>query len=42
MLGKLLDRTHLAEGQPHPYPASGKGYQVVAQMEGTGLLKGVQ
>lgn len=41
MLNKLLDRTHLERGRPHPYPAEGPGYQVVTQQESTGVLKGV-
>ena len=41
MLGRLLDRGHLEAGRPHPYPAEGRGYQVVAQQESAGVLKSV-
>ena len=42
MLDKILDRTHLAQGAPLPYPESGPGYEVVQQLEGSGLLQGVE
>ena len=42
MLRRLLDRSHLAERQPLPYPEAGPGYEVVTQLEGSGLLQGVE
>lgn len=42
MLSKLLDRSHLAESKPLPYPASGVGYEVVQACESTGLLSNVE
>jgi len=42
MLEKILDRSHLANGTPLPYPESGPGYEVVQQLEGSGLLQGVE
>ena len=47
MLGKILDRSHLvrnlsAKDSERPYPESGVGYEVVAQIDGSGLLKGVE
>lgn len=42
MLDKILDRTHLTQGAPLPYPESGPGYEVVQQLEGSGLLQGVE
>ncbi|KAI8463605.1 MAG: P-loop containing nucleoside triphosphate hydrolase protein [Monoraphidium minutum] len=41
-LAALLDRTHLAECKPLPYPASGVGYEVVAAAENSGLLSNVE
>lgn len=41
-LTKLLDRTHLAENKPLPYPATGVGYEVVQASESTGLLSNVE
>lgn len=32
MLEKLLDRSHLTDGKPHPYSATGKGYSVITQV----------
>ncbi|KAK9815465.1 hypothetical protein WJX72_004092 [[Myrmecia] bisecta] len=42
MLGQLLDRKHLAEAKPCPYPTSGVGYEVVQHFDGAGLLSGIQ
>lgn len=44
MLERILDRSHLASGTggERPYPESGLGYEVVAQIDGSGLLKGVE
>ena len=47
MLGRILDRSHLvrnlsAKDSERPYPESGVGYEVVAQIDGSGLLKGVE
>lgn len=42
MLGRILDRSHLASNSERPYPDSGTGYEVVAQIDGSGLLKGVE
>jgi hypothetical protein len=42
MLARLLDRTHLEDGRPLPYPASGVGYEVVQAQESTGLLSNVE
>jgi hypothetical protein len=42
MLGAILDRGHLINGKPRPYADTGVGYEVVNQMDGAGLLKGVQ
>ena len=41
-LERLLDRTHLAQGKPLPYPATSVGYEVVTACEGTGLLSNVE
>lgn len=41
-LNQLLDRTHLLHGKPRPYSESGPGYEVVQQIEGSGLLQGVE
>lgn len=32
MLEQLLDRRHLTDGRPHPFPATSKGYAVVTQV----------
>ncbi|PRW20842.1 ATP-dependent DNA helicase DDM1 isoform X1 [Chlorella sorokiniana] len=40
-LDRILDRGHLAANKERPYPESGVGYEVVAQIDGSGLLKGV-
>jgi ATP-dependent DNA helicase len=42
MLERILDRAHLAHGKTLPYSESGPGYEVVAQLEGSGLLQGVE
>lgn len=42
MLEKILNRSHLLHGKPRPYPESGPGYEVVQQIEGSGLLQGVE
>lgn len=45
MLDRILNRGHLtgAAGQgERPYAESGVGYEVVAQIDGSGLLKGVE
>lgn len=42
MLNRILDRNHLAANKERPYPESGVGYEVVAQIDGSGLLKGVE
>jgi ATP-dependent DNA helicase len=42
MLEKILNRDHLSHGKTLPYPESGPGYEVVAQLEGSGLLQGVE
>lgn len=41
VLAKLLDRSHLEQHKPAPYPAVGVGYEVV-RAEGSGLLSGVE
>lgn len=42
-LAKILDRAHLTKpGASRPYPDSGPGYEVVQQLEGSGLLQGVE
>jgi hypothetical protein len=41
-LDRILDRGHLAANRERPYPESGVGYEVVAQIDGSGLLKGVE
>lgn len=41
MMLKLLDRTHLAEDKPLPFPPSGVGYEVVAAQD-TSLLTTVE
>jgi len=41
-LARLLDRTHLSQGTPLPYPPSGVGYEVVQACESTGLLSNVE
>jgi len=41
-LNKILDRKHLGAGTALPYPESGPGYEVVQQLDGSGLLQGVQ
>lgn len=42
MLAKILDRHHLGSGQPLPYDETGPGYEVVQQLDGSGLLKGIE
>lgn len=43
MLDRILDRSHLAaNSEQRPYPENGVGYEVVAQIDGSGLLKGVE
>lgn len=42
MLDTLLDRSFLAAAKKAPYAPTGRGYQVVAQMDGAGLLKGLE
>ena len=42
MLDKILDRGHLLSGQALPYKESGPGYEVVQQLDGSGLLQGVE
>ena len=42
MMEKILDRTHLSKGARLPYPESGPGYEVVQQLEGSGLLTGIE
>ncbi len=42
-LDKILNRSHLmGPGRPLPYPEHGTGYEVVTQLEGSGLLQGVE
>ena len=41
VLDKLLDRTHMVKNQPAPYPDVAAGYEVMQQMDGAGLLAGV-
>jgi ATP-dependent DNA helicase len=43
MLDKILDRKHLINvGGIRPYPENGPGYEVVHQLDGSGLLQGVE
>jgi len=42
MLDKILDRGHLTKGTALPYPETGPGYEVVQQLEGSGLLQSVE
>lgn len=42
MLDRILDRGHLAQNRERPYSEAGVGYEVVAQIDGSGLLKGVE
>lgn len=42
IMAQILDRTHLVKNAPLPYPESGPGYEVVMQLEGSGLLQGVE
>jgi hypothetical protein len=42
MLDQILDRGHLAAGRTRPYAESGVGYEVVHQLDGSGLLQGVE
>ena len=42
VLEQLLDRKHLACSKPAPYAEYGVGYEVVQQLEGSGLLSGIQ
>ena len=42
MLNKILDRRHLADNSERPYPESGVGFEVVQQLDASGLLKGVE
>ena len=42
VLEQLLDRKHLACSKPAPYPEFGVGYEAVQQLEGSGLLSGIQ
>lgn len=42
MLDQILDRSHLAQGKQRPYAEQGLGYEVVQQLEGSGLLQGVE
>lgn len=42
MLDSILDRGHLVANKERPYAESGVGYEVVAQIDGSGLLKGVE
>jgi hypothetical protein len=41
VLDRLLDRSHLADRKPCPYPTSGEGYELIAQ-HSAGLLNSVQ
>ena len=41
-LDRLLDRTHLLEGTKRPFPDAGRGFEVVHQISGSGLLAGVE
>ncbi|KAL4451633.1 hypothetical protein ABPG75_007295 [Micractinium tetrahymenae] len=41
-LDRIMDRTHLAANKERPYSETGVGYEVVAQIDGSGLLKGVE
>jgi ATP-dependent DNA helicase len=43
MLEKILNRDHLCgSGKSLPYSESGPGYEVVQQLDGSGLLKGIE
>ena len=43
MLDKILNRDHLCgPGKVLPYSESGPGYEVVQQLDGSGLLKGIE
>jgi ATP-dependent DNA helicase len=43
MLEKILNRDHLCgSGKSLPYSDSGPGYEVVQQLDGSGLLKGIE
>ena len=42
VLDQILDRSHLVKSTKRPYPESGAGYEVVMQLEGSGLLQGVE
>lgn len=42
VLEQLLDRKHLERSRPAPYKEFGVGYEVVQQLEGSGLLSGIQ
>jgi hypothetical protein len=42
MLDRILDRRHLIERIPRPYEEAGPGYEVVHQLDGSGLLQGVE
>lgn len=43
MLEKILNRKHLINvGGIRPYPENGPGYEVVQQLDGSGLLQGVE
>lgn len=42
MLDSILDRGHLKAGTKRPYADAGRGYEVVHQISGSGLLAGVE
>ena len=42
VLEQLLDEKYLERSKPAPYPEFGVGYEVVQQLEGSGLLSGIQ
>lgn len=42
MLDALLDRSYMVAAKKAPYPPAGPGYQVMAQTDGAGLLKGIE
>lgn len=41
-LDKLLNRKHMETGAKMPYGTTGPGWEVVAQLDGSGLLSSVQ
>lgn len=41
-MAKLLNRKHMETGTKAPYADAGPGWEVVSQLDGSGLLAGVQ